>query len=176
MDKFKAPDDIIRNPMRNMPREIPNFEPEYQRLGITPVKQGEDPFGTPAQNEVGGADDYMFDLNGQPVDLDQNRELIDNNDYVFPPINNLPRQATNPQQEAKQSAVASSRSDTPKVGEYILMVNGKLMLTSNIQAVEQKVKRILYKEEEEFSNDDIGVDDIVVLKRIDIRIGVFLGE
>jgi hypothetical protein len=174
-------DNVIRNPMRNAPRQIPSFEPEYQRLGINPIDRGNEH----VSDDVPfiGIDDTVYDHNSNQITLDPNAEMIDNNDYIFDTHSYMPPQMASQKNPSKRTppplpsmAEPETSKPTPQIGDYLLMVNGKLILSSSIGDVQQKVKDILYKEDEEFSGQNISIDDIVVLKRIDIKVGVFIGE
>ncbi len=54
------------------------------------------------------------------------------------------------------------------------MVRGKLITTGNLDKVEKIVRGIIYGENKEFIGQGILVDDIVVLKRVDIKVGIFV--
>jgi len=67
-------------------------------------------------------------------------------------------------------------SYTPKVGEFILMVLGKVISHGNEQQILSEAKSILYKENPNFINSNISIDDIVILKRIGLKVGIFFNE
>jgi hypothetical protein len=55
----------------------------------------------------------------------------------------------------------------PEVGEYILMVAGEVDVTGTQADVIARAKHLLY-------NKDVPQKDLVVLKRIQLRVGVYL--
>jgi hypothetical protein len=168
--KFAAPNDVIRSPLRNAPRPAMSFEPEHQRLGITPIQRGNTKFDEPT---FSGLDGEIYDENSDtPLRIDRDRHMVDNNDYLFS-FNETPIVDTITTQNTKATDTISS---APQVGDYILMVNGKLLSSGTMSNIEKLVKSILYKEYEEFKDQDINIDDIVVLKRVEIKVGVFVGD
>jgi len=173
-------DNFIKNPSRDVPRPAQSFEPEYQRLNITPIKRGADVH----EASVFSVDDPMLHQHDSTASQDidtssmRNTGYIDNNDDVFAiyrqPSMGKRAQAPSPVQQKPQAKTMQSNS--PSVGDYILMVNGRLILSGEFGSVEKRVKSILYKEDQEYKDEDITIDDIVVLKRVEIKIGVFIGS
>lgn len=62
----------------------------------------------------------------------------------------------------------------PRVGEYILMVFGKIVDTGLIEQIEGVARSILYGENEQYLGTEVKADDIIVLKRIGINVGIFI--
>ena len=156
--------------MRNALRPPISFEPEHKRLGITPIMRE-----TQVIDDVfAGVDGEVYDLDG--VKFATNGQMIDNNEYVWTPEAATPanhQTAPKTPQAAKQPTATPS---APQIGNYILMVSGKIILSGNLSLVESKVKDILYGDDVEFAAQNITADDIVVLKRVNIKVGVFIGE
>ncbi len=69
---------------------------------------------------------------------------------------------------------ADANPSTPQVGQFILMVFDKPILCGDHEDVVSTAKSILYGEHPQFLDTNICADDIVVLKRVAIRIGVFV--
>ncbi len=62
------------------------------------------------------------------------------------------------------------------VNEYLLMVFGKLVAFGSLEHVESVMQLMVYGEHEEFPNKSISTSDMVLLKRINIKVGVFANE
>jgi hypothetical protein len=155
--------DVIKNPTRQTPPVRSKYEPEYVRLNAEPVVRSSDMYAS--------IDDMPFDENDEPIDT--RGHIIDNNDFVSfgeaPPVTNGSRRREEPPRETRESA-------TPEVGEYILMVLGKLIASGSLEAIEKRVKDIIYGEDPSFKGLEVGLDDIVVLKRVALKIGVFIDD
>ena len=159
----KEMDDVIKNPSRlaSSLRQQKKYEPEYVSLNKEPIIK---------DSVIVSVDDLIFDEDNQKIDIPKGH-IVDNNDYVsfgFPSVTPAPTTSTD------DSAV--TLPDSPKVGDYILMVFGKLITSGSFADIELRVKNIIYGEDESFSGVEVSADDIVVLKRIAIKIGVFLDE
>lgn len=144
-------DNVIKNKARLMPVQSPaKYEPEYVRLNKTP-------------EIFDMVDDEVFDDKGNiKLDLDMSGHIIDNNDIVdFGFVKQEPRPTQN--------------NKIPEMNEYILMIFGKVILSGSLEVIEARVKSAIYGETGEFGAS-VKVDDIVVLKRIPIKVGVFVGE
>jgi len=116
-------------------------------------------------------DDVSFDVDGQAMPL-QDGHVIDNNEFVnfdMPHSNSAPLSQKEDMQEKEVDAAAS-----PAVGDYILMVFGKLLMSGQLMHVEARVKSIIYGEDSSFDGKNVNINDIVVLKRVGIKVGVFV--
>lgn len=100
--------------------------------------------------------DESYDFDAAP--LSSNSHIIDNNDFISIGFPNGARPIPSPVEN-----------------NYILMVLGKVVMHGSIEQIESKIKAIVYGEDADFSKD-ISVDDIVVLKRLKIKIGIFIDE
>jgi hypothetical protein len=169
-------DDIIRNPNRNNKPEYQAYEPEWVRLGKQPIQMPRKtvPLVKSSKKidnpDFSSVDGRIFDDNGNEITVEQGH-IIDNNDYVFPPPNIVAKVI--PAEEENTTQEEQSVQGQPKVGEYILLVSGKIVHTGSIQQVESIARTILYGENESFQ-EEVKVDDIVVLKRVGINVGIFI--
>jgi hypothetical protein len=146
-------DDVIKNKARLNPVQQKKYEPEYVRLNITP-----EIFGTA---DIAGVDDDTFGEEGK-LNVDMSGHIIDNNDEVDFGF------------ESKRPVPQTQTAKIPETNEYILMIFGKVILSGSLNLVEEKVKSVIYGQAKEFAS--VSVDDIVVLKRVPIKVGVFVGE
>jgi hypothetical protein len=154
--------DVIKNPKREISHSPIKYEPEYKRLNIEPIPMGEQ------NKEYNSFDADILDDNGEPIKFDNH--IIDNNEFI-----NLVLPSSKQSLGAnKQSAI--SKPNIPNPGDYILMVLGKIVMSGSFSSIEERVKTIIYGEDKDFTNQSISIDDIVVLKRISIKVGIFLQE
>lgn len=147
-------DDVIKNPIRSSNAQGIPFEKEYDRI-----------LNRNIQEEYYSADDSVFSAGFNDGQIKKNGAVIDNNDYVNMPF------FTSKKIEEKEN---TSPKDAPDVGEYILMISGKIALIGNINDIENKAKNIVYGDDADHQSIDI--NDIVILKRISLKIGVFVEE
>jgi hypothetical protein len=162
-------DDVIKNPNRMIPKPQIPYEPEYVRRGLDPLPAP----GTSTVDMFMTVDDSgNIDTDGNEIPF-ENGHIIDNNDYVNIGYSSAPiKQSTaipKPKKASPNENIAS-----PDIGEYILMVFGKLILSGSIDKIESKVKNIIYGDDPAFSGIEISMDDIVVLKRVNIKVGIFI--
>jgi hypothetical protein len=167
--KKRTMDNIIKNPKRSVPKSQKPYEPEYVKRntdlidGIThkiiPAKKS---LPSSKQEEIFmDIDGTEYDDNEAPIPY-KNGHIIDNNDFVNFGYENEPIQEQ------------ASEDLNPNVGEYILMVFGKLISCGNLSKIENEIKSIMYGENSLFSGKEIEIDDIVVLKRMNIKVGIFV--
>jgi hypothetical protein len=110
-------------------------------------------------------DIIMDDADLQNSSLSENDKMIDNNEFVSDKALGLP-----PSQPSK---TLSSKDHTNSyvsnyIGEYILFLKGKIIFEGSLNDVQEEVRKLV------FGADNLSVDDIEVLKRVKIKIGVFL--
>lgn len=143
-------DGIIKNPARQ--DVIPDFTyvPEYVKMGI------------PTQPYVGVISGSPPP--SMPVNYYQENALsghiIDNNQFFnfdFTNSNKINKQV-------------------PDVGEYVLMVMGKVINFGHADDVINQAKSILYGNDPGFTNQQISMNDILIFKRLGLKVGVFVDE
>lgn len=153
-------DDIIKNP-RRIPYVQKPYEPEYVRHGITPLKA---PVGriipTPDQDTILGMDTESIDSDGKL----ENAHMIDNNDYV-----NFDFEV--PVQKKTGQEILS-----PKIGDFLLLISGKAVMSGTFSEIENRVKLIMYNEDPSFSGEKLSINDMVVLKRVNVKAGIFIDD
>lgn len=174
-------DDIVKNPNRQNRKvpEVTKYIPQHIALGVKPIEP---------PNTMGNAlpinikkeekteywsfnNSTAFTENGDEVQLPSG-EVIDNNEFMdLGPYNSIPDDNNSPLPPLPQQP-----QPEPQVGEYILMVFGKMIISGNFSAIEKKVKDIIYGEDKEFANTEVSIDDIIVLKRLNVKIGIFIEE
>lgn len=169
------PDDVVRNPKRIAKPQVP-YEPEYVRKKIDVP---EAPASLPKEDVSDVSPETFVSMDGfNGIDADgneipfENGHIIDNNDYVNLGYASMPpkqfKKEKQPQQPLEENA------SSPNVGDYILMVFGKLVASGSMDKIESKVKDIMYGDDPDFTGLEISMDDIIVLKRVAIKVGIFI--
>lgn len=164
-------DNTPKIPTRQPAQPPPKYVPEHVRLGVKPITMPVAASPTPA-SEMYFSDEIAYDNDGNEVNIPDG-EVIDNNDFVN--LGPYDRREETPSQVTDNNA-EQTLQETPKVGDYILMVNNRMVMSGTLSSIESKVKAIVYGEDEEFASVEISTDDIVVLKRLNIRVGIFIEE
>jgi hypothetical protein len=163
--------DVIRNPARSAAPAQRKYEPEYVRLGKEPIVK-------PDAEMYASVDDVSIDADGQEMAA-KNGHIIDNNEFVSFGAWEASPALKNQKPAAKvvvEQTTPQETSTSPQVGDYILMVLGKLIAAGSLAEIEARVKAIIYGEDNSFTDVAVSADDVVVLKRVGIKIGVFLEE
>lgn len=143
-----------------------------------------------------GSDNEWFEdfsvVEGQSnLQLDQDQEMIDNNEIVSYASSTLPfvQRPTNiqleyagqpiqlPTEESVQEEVieiVESSFANVESGQYILMIDDQTISIGEMAEVEAEVSALIFGEHPLFQDQAITTDRIVVLKRVPIKVGVFL--
>ena len=176
MNKTAQDSDVIKNPERGKQKPQTPYEPGYRKLGLEPqplidkdrqfilanTNINTSAVIDPMAKTFSSFDGKSFADDGDEIDIDGfDAQYIDNNEFVFP---------EDPFNVPKQKEVEIS--DTPNVGDYILMVFSKIVCFGNSDKIEKRVEDILYGDDKEFVELAPSKDDIVVLKRVDLKVGV----
>ena len=188
----KMSDDIIKNPLRSIPKPTTTYEPEYSRKGIKVVEAPQnltvpnavvsaykkrDP--NPPQEVFSSIDGINLDIDGNEITFERGH-IIANNDLVDFRYGDIDNRAHDNDllDEAfpNYDPIEPEEQNTPQVGEYILMVLGKLITSGNIDKIEKQVRDIMYGDSDVFKGKEISINDIVVLKRVEIKVGIFVSE
>jgi len=187
----KADDEVevIKNDKRGKVPHLISTTPEYQRLGIDPVQILKDRAGEvlPTAN--------VFHTQGKAIprlnkDIPQQRRVsvgaksnnfwIDNNDNVnvdsLQGLNPLQTQKVNVQQQAPQMQQANQEpqdeiisEDLIQPGQYILLIQGKTIASGDLESIEDTISSYYFND-----TYDLKPEDFVVLKRMNIKIGVVI--
>lgn len=99
-------------------------------------------------------------LDGEPVSP-LNSHVVDNNEYVSfagPP-----------------KAHVTNQNASPDIGDFILMVANKVVSSGSEPDILEEAKLMLYGEHHQFKKP-VDIHDIVLLKRVGLKFGVFLDD
>lgn len=72
--------------------------------------------------------------------------------------------------------VPISNPTVPAIGDFILMVFGTIIARGTQDYVLEEAKLILYGEHSNFRGAKVKIDDLVVLKRVGLKVGVFFSD
>lgn len=121
-----------------------------------------------------GVDGEIFDDISSVV-LDANKEMIDNNDFVESSdsieknINNFKESLT---EEFRQK---SSSFNLLNEDDYILMIDHTVIAVGSAKDIEEQANLLVFGDHEICDGNPIPAENILVLKRVKINIGLFLG-
>lgn len=130
-------------------------------------------------------DDVFIDKEGNQLHihkatLEPDRPMIDNNlddpnnyqdipEEVPPPPENRPTYIVDEPEEEKEVEALNIGAD-----DYVLIVSGNILSIGNLDIVQEEVKALCFGEHALNRTNDITLDDIIVLKRVKLKVGVFL--
>jgi len=171
------------NPRLRPPPSISKNVP-YAELPSEVISLGSMPnVGNNIENTWGPNEEY-FDLD-QSLNV-PHHQFIDNNEYDNNNYADLPEMMEAPPTERDITVyddiddnddvgeVASSKSSIN--GDYILVIKDSIIASGTLEAVEKEVKKLVFGEHPLCKSSEISVDDIVVLKKMKIKVGVFLTD
>lgn len=177
MDNPRAPRAVIRQP--------------YAEASPSPIGRGKGPVPNVGNN----LEHTWSSVDGEIVDdiseeMSQDQPMIDNNDFVTAAAFGISEQEIlpvldeiiNPQpkkfmtQNELQEVVDSNQSMllSLKENDYLLLIDGVEIYSGLLEDVQKQVRDLLFGDHESYNDDPISIDDILVIKRVKINVGVFL--
>jgi hypothetical protein len=114
-----------------------------------------------------GVDDEIID---DLTDVEVMSPMIDNNDYISDDALGLVSQDFN----KKEKIESASDMSVVKEDEYVLIVNETIICSGDLQIVESQVRDLVFGDHELCDGQPIPVQELIVMKRVPIKIGVFL--
>jgi len=189
----------IARPSVDNPREAkrPSLRQPYADATVTsPIGRGRGPVPNVGNNmehtwsSIDG--EIVDDLTGEEVD--PNQMMVDNNDYVSDAAmgyQNGPTAADiRPQYEAyapsmlEQEVQASRQPADPddllpvltdlEADAYLLIVSGVPVCSGPKMEIEDQARALVFGEHEMCDGNPVPVDDIIILKRVKVKVGLFL--
>lgn len=161
----------------------------YAESVPSPVGRGRGPIpnvGNNVEHTWSSVDGEIVDDLDQPMDL--NHPMVDNNDFVSNTALGLSQEELPMQNEVKEHRftvpqethqVPSDEDLFPVVrdleeGAYLLIVSGVPVCSGPKEEIEDQAKALVFGEHEMCDGIPVPDDDIVIIKRIPIKIGLFL--
>ena len=108
------------------------------------------------------------------------KKMIDNNDYVDvdsvaqPMDQELPKPPQKPQTIAVDIAMPSNTE--LEEDEYVLAIEDAVIATGSLAHIEEEVRQLVFGEHQLCDGQAIPVENLIVLKRLKIKLGVFIYE
>lgn len=188
-------DGVVKNPNRNRPRPVELRQPEYERLGISPTAVNPSNYARPetllpiatANTRAPLVPETVSAVDGEPFNHDgkhtvparrKDSPVIDNNEFLSIGFSHEEKldEAIENGDLIDFDLEVEDKPSVPDVGEYILMIDGKIIMSGDLDGVEEKVRGILYGEDIDFEYNIVSQEDMIVLKRVDIQVGVFIKD
>lgn len=129
--------------------------------------------------------EVVDDISG-PVNSQQ--QMVDNNEFVSAASMGLPEETVleEPVEESRsfltQNELQTALSEDYLSGvikelgedEHLLLVNGEAVCSGPVEMVQEQARLLIFGEHPEYGGNPVSVDDIIVIKRTKIKVGVFL--
>lgn len=176
------------------PRAMMRQQP-YAEAVTSPIGRGRGPLPNVGNNmeqtwsSVDGeiVDDISMDHSDQP--------MVDNNEFVSNEALGLPPEPplvveedrrpfvieTEEEPEEEDSEDVSFEGDglyqalrNVSDGEYLLLIKGEVFASGPLDGIRDAVRQLVYGEHPEYPENPVPVDDILVIKKAKIEVGVFL--
>lgn len=183
---------VVRNPQKVNPRDPrPAVRQPYAETVPSPVGRGRGQLPNVGNNveqtwsSVDGG--LVIDDITELVDSDQT--MVDNNEYVSAAALGLPEDSVEveqfveePQSFLTQDQLKEALEQDELTGiikdlqedEYLLLVSGQAICSGSQEQVEEEARLLVFGEHEVYGGNPVSVDDIIVIKRTKIKVGVFL--
>lgn len=173
-----APVKSYDNPRMRPPPHVTRNVP-FAEIPAGPSPLGDGPLpniGNNVENTWASVDGEVFDDMGDdhadPVPLDPSQPMIDNNTDDFQNWHNIPskiKKAPNYQENKSQTFNIKSY-------DYVLLVDGEVISTGFQDEIQEEVRALVFGEHPLCQSYDNAItpDDIIVLKKVKIKVGVFI--
>jgi hypothetical protein len=162
--------------LNNMPQITDLNNPRLRSLSIR-QSYAEQPDQNKDQTWSGVDGDIIDDLSDQQVlSLDPNAEMIDNNDYVSVESNSFMTKRDIDEAVLEQAVYESALDNLKSYPSdtYILFVNNVVVFVGSLKEVQNEAALLVFGEHKLSDGVAVPIDDIVVLKKVNIKVGLFL--
>jgi hypothetical protein len=108
--------------------------------------------------------------------VDPNHPMIDNNEddpNNYADIPEVIQAAPEPHQEG-DTEESDNQSFQIENNQYVLLVFGNILKIGTLEEVQSEVQKLIFGEHDLNLENSITTDDIIVLKRVNIKVGVFI--
>lgn len=182
---------IYKNKSRNFKDEYKAPVPQYQELGVTPTEykssiipphspviKPQEPINRNREPSIrlntAEVKQSWASLDGNIIDdnfaRNQSQQLIDNNDfYTEEAFDSLEEGENHNTAQNLFSAVNELDDDS-----YLLLVHNEPICSGPISEIENEVRSLIFGEHSLCNGEPISEESIIVLKKIKIKVGVFL--
>ena len=113
------------------------------------------------------------DLVEESVQLSDADEIVDNNEFIDIESLQIPSKFDD-QANENPSLENESGEMVISIGEFVLLVDGNVMIVGSQEEVQEAVQAILFGEFPGVGQKNM--DDLIVLRRVEVKAGVFIGS
>lgn len=166
-EPLKLPQKVLISTKEKKAKSPPSRQPYAEAK--TPFKGGIPNTGNNMEHSwVEGNKEIIDDLELDFPDYksDPSHKLIDNNDFLSVEEDELVDFSEDDNSEMEELEFNSLNE-----GNYALLIQGTLFFVGTSEEIEEHINSLIFNDK-----NPISPDDIMVLKRMPIKIGVFLGE
>lgn len=175
---------VPSNQTNNQQMSRSNVQVPYAEAVSSPVGRGRGLLPNVGNN----VEQTWSSVDGNLIDdlhLDQDQVMIDNNELVSDQSLGIEEKHLPQTSSLKEETFISANGDQSNLDisnilqdleeeNYLLLVTGSPVCCGILSDIENQVKDLVFGEHPLCNENSISIDDIVVLKRIKIKIGVFL--
>ena len=169
-------ENIIKNPARDTnisdTAEHQKYVPQYRILGVSPEEVNFSNREEPLSLEESTILNINNRKKNEEDEEDEEDEIQESNEssekFSLPNIGNSMDHAWAGESELPQKALSL------KEDKYILLAKEEILLIGNLSSIEDMISKIFYKEHPTEKYNKISVEDLVVLKKMKIKIGIFV--
>ena len=168
-----------------VPRSV--IRQSYAEAVASPIGRGKGPVPNVGNN----MEHTWSSIDGEIIDdlteskVDPNHEMIDNNDFVDMEVDAVSiisseEEFTNKNFLTEEDLKAVIKEDNCSVfqslpeGDCILMVNDIVICSGLTNDIEEQVRDLIFGEHKLYGGSPVDINNIVVLKKVKIKVGVFL--
>lgn len=169
---FVARTNKPKRPLSPLGQNVPFADERLGNLGHARLPN----VGNNVENTWASMDGMTIDEDGE-ASIEENQMLDNNNDD---PRNykNIPAVLTEAPPPLLQTEHLAEKSEVKEFAksndEYLLLIHGDMVSSGSFEAIQDEVQALLFDEHPLNQMYNITADDIVVLKRVKIKVGVFL--
>lgn len=178
-DNPRAPRPVIRQP--------------YAETVNSPIGRGRGPLpnvGNNVEQTWSSVDGEIVD--DMALDADPSHSMVDNNEFVTNEALGLPEEEVveeelpepqaqdtsflpeNVLQEALNNEILYKVLADLEEDTYLLLVSGDVVCSGPLDFIQDTTRELVFGEHELTHGNPVSVDDIVVIKRVKVKVGVFL--
>ncbi len=129
--------------------------------------------GNNMENSWASVDSDIIDDIGMSEEWSGTQQMIDNNDYID--LDRVTQPSISLPEPHIEVEVPSTSPDVKlEEDEYLLAIDGTVITTGSISKIEEEVKQLIFGDHALCDGKQIPVEDIIVLKRLNIKVGVFI--
>jgi hypothetical protein len=165
-------DSIIKNPARNSDTaEHEKYTPQYRILGVNPQEVN---YAARGDVSLAKEEDFLDEdvtTRGTP-----SLNVIDDiSNISIPNVGNNTEQlwTTSGEKDLESKDTDTAVKDG---GKYVVIAKDQIIFIGSLKEVENEIRKIFYEEHRLCKSMKITIDDVVVLKKVKIKVGVFLEE